>query len=221
MQVVAAVVALAGIVSDVLEIDLLQRAIAGQYISDRVANANDTRQMAIAVAFVVVGLVALILFFVWLHRAYVSLHVHSISDLRFSPGWSVGWFFIPVAGLWKPYQVMSDLWKASRWNADADAKTSWRNVPVSQLVPLWWALWLLAAVVGRASWVALPTGVDLAEYVVFDQLDIAANAAAVASWLVTVPLIRTITRYQRSSDPVALVHNADLSSSVGQRLSSQ
>ena len=31
----------------------------------------------------------------------------------FTPGWSVGWFFVPIMNPWKPFQAMREIWQAS------------------------------------------------------------------------------------------------------------
>ena len=67
-HVVALITAIVAIISDAVEIDLLKDIAAGQYISERIADANDARQVAIAVVLVVAGLIAVVFFFVWLHR---------------------------------------------------------------------------------------------------------------------------------------------------------
>lgn len=49
-----------------------------------------------------------------------------------TPGWAVGWYFIPIANLWKPYTAMRDLVRAS---------TLHRSLPPF-LLPTWWGLWV-------------------------------------------------------------------------------
>ncbi len=59
----------------------------------------------------------------------------------FTPGWSVGWYFIPVANLWKPYQVMKEIWNVShKCLATGHSVLGW-----------WWALWLLSNFLGRIA----------------------------------------------------------------------
>ncbi len=69
------------------------------------------------------GLFLAILCFVWIYRLTNNLYACGFSALQITPGWSVGWFFVPVACLWKPYQAVSQLEKASRlghgWNEGA------------------------------------------------------------------------------------------------------
>lgn len=85
---------------------------------------------------VMILLGALIAFCFWLYRASQNLHALGVPELRFSPRMAVGWFFIPLMNLFRPYQVMVELWKASSATADTD----WRKQPVPALVGWWWVL---------------------------------------------------------------------------------
>jgi len=35
-------------------------------------------------------------------------------SLDFTPGWAVGWYFVPFANLYKPYEVLRDIWIAGK-----------------------------------------------------------------------------------------------------------
>ena len=47
------------------------------------------------------------------HRANYNARQLGAADMRFTPGWAVGWHFIPIAWFWKPYQAMTEIWRAS------------------------------------------------------------------------------------------------------------
>lgn len=70
--------------------------------------------------------------------------------MDFTPGWAVGWYFIPFANLWKPYQSMKELWTLNF------AKDPAYPAEASLLLPLWWLLWLawngVSNVAGRMTW---------------------------------------------------------------------
>ncbi len=63
--------------------------------------------------------------------------------MRFTPGWAILWYFIPIANLWKPYQAMKEIWKASADPHDPGAAET------SRLLPWWWFLWILSNIVGQ------------------------------------------------------------------------
>jgi hypothetical protein len=74
-------------------------------------------------------IVCVVLSLMWLHQVVSNLNALGIKH-RFSPGWSVGWWFVPIASLWQPYQVVRDAWRAIRQG------------PVSAPFGWWWAAWL-------------------------------------------------------------------------------
>ncbi|MSP62794.1 MAG: DUF4328 domain-containing protein [Myxococcales bacterium] len=54
-----------------------------------------------------------IVFLVWLHRACAGARSELGAIMPYSPGWAVGWFFVPFANLVMPYKVMRALKQAS------------------------------------------------------------------------------------------------------------
>ncbi|QYO65100.1 DUF4328 domain-containing protein [Leptolyngbya sp. 7M] len=50
-----------------------------------------------------VGIATIVLFLVWLYRAHKNLFSLKPTHLDFSPGWAVGWWFIPFLNLVRPY----------------------------------------------------------------------------------------------------------------------
>jgi hypothetical protein len=60
--------------------------------------------LALIACFVLVGR--------WIYRTNANAHLLG-GDMTISPGWSVGWYFVPVANLFKPYEGMKETWFAS------------------------------------------------------------------------------------------------------------
>jgi len=80
----------------------------------------------------------------WIYRA--SANAHAITDeMIISPGWAVGWYFVPFANLVKPFQAMKEIWLAShRAGAGYEPRGS-------AILGWWWGLWLLSNMLGNAS----------------------------------------------------------------------
>jgi hypothetical protein len=89
--------------------------------------------MTLLVSFpaVLVGLAYCITFWIWVYRATRRLRERPGTAMRFTPGWAVGWWFVPFANLYKPYQGLHDIWRASHGRGGADA---------SLLAWWWWGL---------------------------------------------------------------------------------
>jgi hypothetical protein len=47
----------------------------------------------------------------WIYGA--AQNACAMRRIDLTPGWAVGWFFIPIANLFKPFMVMRDIWFAS------------------------------------------------------------------------------------------------------------
>ena len=87
-----------------------------------------------------------VLFCLWVYRANWNARALGADHMQFTPGWCIGWFFIPFMNLFKPFQAVREIYKASDPRSDG---TMWRDVPTSALLGLWWFFWILTNVVGQ------------------------------------------------------------------------
>jgi hypothetical protein len=96
------------------------------------------------------SLVTAVFCFVWIYRAMAIAH-HVTPTLSISPKAAVGWFFVPIASLWKPYEAICQLIDGS----------GGRSVGATQtLAGWWWAGWLVRAVLGLLSRFGGSVGAD-------------------------------------------------------------
>jgi len=79
---------------------------------------------------------------VWLRRVRLNAEVPGRVH-RWSPGWVVGAWFVPVLNLWAPYQAIADV-------AAAGVPES-RRSDVTRPVLAWWLSWLVGLVATAAS----------------------------------------------------------------------
>jgi hypothetical protein len=105
----------------------------------------------------------------WIYRSTKNLRALSGESMAFTPGWSVGWFFIPIANLVKPYQVMKEIWNASHKDEAAG----------HSIVGWWWGLWLASSFIANiAPRLLLGAGdargyaASSAAYIISDGLDV-------------------------------------------------
>src|SRR5579883_37701 len=47
-------------------------------------------------------------FLIWVYRTYGNLRAFGATGLSSSPGWAVGYYFIPILWFYKPYQLMNE-----------------------------------------------------------------------------------------------------------------
>jgi hypothetical protein len=85
-----------------------------------------------------------VIFLVWTHRAASNVRAFGQQGLEYTPGWCVGWWFIPIASLWKPFDALREIFKAS----DPDtvgpgASKPWQASSVPAAFKLWWVIYIL------------------------------------------------------------------------------
>jgi hypothetical protein len=77
-------------------------------------------------------------FLMWIHRSHRNLSAFGAQGLTFTPGWAVGWWFIPIFNLFRPFQIVREIWQASDPGMPAGA--AWRRAPSSPLIGWWWGV---------------------------------------------------------------------------------
>lgn len=136
------IVASISILSGYLEYQLLSDYQNGVYTSQEMAvadgEASDQRQGIIGVVYLVVFVISGFLILRWIHRANYNARQLGAENMEFTPGWSIGYYFIPILTLWKPYQAMKEIWKASK------NPSNWNSQSVSRLLPIWWSIWIIS-----------------------------------------------------------------------------
>ncbi len=124
----------------------------------QLAGERGTSPVNIANAYVVVayGLSALsILTFIalafWLWRS-VDNADEAGAHMNYGPGWAIGWWLIPLANLWKPFDMLCELYSASQ------APQAWSVEKRPGLVILWWLVHIAAIVLAMVVRFAVMSG---------------------------------------------------------------
>jgi hypothetical protein len=108
-----------------------------------IADPGGPGDLAAIPAFVVL-IACFILVGRWIYVTNANAHLLS-DDMTVTPGWAVGWYFVPFANLVKPYQGMKETWQASHYAGGLHEETE------TALLPWWWGLWILTNILGNIS----------------------------------------------------------------------
>ena len=183
--------------STLLEIDLLERAVAGEYLSNAEITANDDREDVIRGFYILALIATAVAFLFWIHRASANLGSLGAQGQRFSPGWALGWWFIPIMNLFRPYQVIREIWIGSDPDVTSPQLASWLSPwsrpPVPALLKLWWALWIITNFVGYA---AFPEGETMDQVLTADWVSLGAYAIELVATVLAVVMVRQLTKRQ-------------------------
>jgi hypothetical protein len=141
-------VALAAIFSGVIERQVLSGLQVGTFASGAAATsaaeASDTRQALVGGAQFIAFIISGVLCLRWIHRMAYNARIRA-RVMHFTPGWAVGWYFIPIAYWWKPFQAMKEIWDKSVEQAGAHGREA------AGLLGAWWALWISESLLSNAS----------------------------------------------------------------------
>lgn len=89
-------------------------------------------------------ILSVILVSMWTFRAMKNLHLVGEREAIMSPGWAVGWHFIPIANLWKPFEGMSQIWRGSHAQAG-------KPNTIAAYVGWWWVAWIGSNILANVS----------------------------------------------------------------------
>jgi len=175
------------LVSDFMQMNLLS---AGTF-SQAAAEANDSRQQIIGILYLLAFIITGIAFLKWIHRANSNCHGFGAQGMEFTPGWSIGYYFIPFLNLYKPYRAMKEIWKVST------NPTNWQNEKSSPLLGWWWALWLISGFLGQASFRMSMRADTISSLQASTMVSIVSEIIDIPLYIVAVSLISAIFTKQQ------------------------
>ena len=132
----------------------------------------------------------------WIHQASKNLVALGVHYQRFSPGWAVGWWFVPVMSLFRPYQVMKEIWRGSYPDIGIGDQAAWRNVPVSSLLGWWWAALLLHGWVLNVGIKLFIRGETVSQVITADWIFVVGDVIEIMASILVFALVWQITSNQ-------------------------
>jgi hypothetical protein len=94
----------------------------------------------------IVGAATAALMLTWWYRAYRSVIDSGAIGLRWSPGWAIWGWFIPIGNLVIEKMILDEIDRVS--SAIHAREESWRNRRLTALTGWWWGFWAGGLVLG-------------------------------------------------------------------------
>jgi hypothetical protein len=105
-----------------------------------------------------------VVFFIqWFRRAYFNQEI-KFKSMASSNGWVSGAWFVPIMNLFKPFQLMQEIYE----NAESyllDKKLIDEKKSRKSIIGWWWGLWIGTGVLSRISSSFLGSADDLGELI--------------------------------------------------------
>jgi hypothetical protein len=130
-------------ISGLLELYILGKIAIGDEVAVADAESSDARQTYLNYVTLIAGITTTIAFASWTYRANYNARQLGATGMKFTSRWAAGWYFVPIANLFKPYRSMKEIWQAST------KPTSWTNVQSGRLLPCRWMTILVGSFISR------------------------------------------------------------------------
>jgi hypothetical protein len=131
----------------------------------------------------------------WVLR--INANAHELTDMMtMTPRWNVGWFFIPVATLWKPFEGIRQSYQASIDGEFPDA------VEVPAIFRWWWGLWLITNWIGGVAFRLEMTGKSLGSLQMASWLNLISFAVDLPLTYCLIRVINEVNRAQRQAQAI-------------------
>ncbi len=183
---VCALISVMTIVHSFTAIDIFRRLDRGDFALAEIT-ALDERLRTLALFEVGAYLMTAILFLFWIHRAYKNHEQLSRRGNEYSPGWAVFGFFIPIVSLFRPYQVVREMWDETQAGTEGDPLLA---TPAHSVIILWWLAFLAMSFISRLSSTA--TADSAAELTTAMVIDIVVQVTTIVSAVLAIRIIQTI-----------------------------
>lgn len=139
----------------------------------------------------VLTLVTTIFFAMWIYRAAANVVEAGTRGFDYTPGWAVGWFFIPIANLFKPFGAMRQIWNASH------GEQGDRLNHANGLLAFWWGCWILSNIASNISFRMTINPSSAETLLMGQQVGLVASVASFALYPAAYRLVEGITTAQR------------------------
>jgi hypothetical protein len=166
------------------------RAYASDELMMAAAETHDTLTTWLGIIQVLVLVPSGVLILMWIYRANYNARQLGAEEMRNTPGWAVGWYFIPVAFFWKPYQAMKEIWQAS-----ADP-SNWKAQNPPGTLPLWWFFWIASNLIANASLRLSIRDESINGMILGNALDLVGELVSIPLSLLLLRIVRDVHRMQ-------------------------
>jgi hypothetical protein len=182
------------LISSGLQYDLLQTVAKGGEITNELATANDLRELIVAILYLIAYILSGVMFIMWFRRAYFNLH-QKVKNLSFDEGWAAGSWFVPIINLYRPFQIMKELYEETKKTIVGKDNSLQIDLPTNFL-GLWWTLWIVNGILGQVIFRLSKNADSLPELITGTVLDLISGVLGIGLGIVTIKIIKDYSKIE-------------------------
>lgn len=176
------------LIGDYFEYNMLVAIQNGEYVTESAALGNDLRQGLIGIISFILYVISGITFLQWFKRAYYNLHQRD-TICAHSVGWSVGSWFVPIISLYRPYNIMKEMWTETLNFIQKKVPEYISSTKVA-VVGWWWALWIFSSVIANAFLRGTFKAETISDYIFSSVTDMVICLIGIPLAIITVKMIK-------------------------------
>ena len=181
-------VGIVSLISSYFQYDLLQTVASGEEISTERATANDSREQIIGIIELTVYLISAVTFIQWFRRAYFNLH-SKVNYLSYSESWAAGSWFIPIVNLYRPFQIMKELFHETKELLMKKGLIVKEKLTTTSLI-MWWTFWIVSSLLGQFIFRYSMEAETVDDFTVSTVASMIANIITIPLALFTIKIIK-------------------------------
>jgi len=180
------------LISHIFEYNLLQSIVNGKIVTEETIKANDVRNGVIAIIYLIIYFISGVIFIQWFRRAYYNLH-QIVKHLSFSEGWAAGSWFVPILNLFRPFQIMKELFEETKKILTKKGINFDENFSIN-ILDLWWGLWIIDTIIGQIIFHYPSKTID--DLLESNMLNLASNVIVIILGFITVKIIKAYSNLE-------------------------
>lgn len=137
----------------------------------------------------------LVVFLVWLHRAYSNLPSLGVPRPDFSSGWVIGSWFVPFLNLVRPYQIVKYIWDKSDPET-VNLEGGYYEAVGNFTLKAWWGCWLVCNIITNLSSSIYGNAEKLDDHVAAGWAGILSSGLTVIAACLAIAVVRDISSRQ-------------------------
>ena len=132
----------------------------------------------------------------WVYFSVQNAQVMNPEAMKYTPGWAIAWFLIPVASFWMPILVVHSLFRASKPESAGADQNSFPIV-------IWWVQYLISSSLVSWSNRMMQNPETMDEIYLGNALSIGSEIFGIVFCFMTLKLISRVNSLQSAFDPVS------------------
>lgn len=186
--------------SSYLQYNLLESAQAGTAITAEAAAANDARESMIGYVYLGAYVISAIFFIRWFKSAYHTL-LQKVETLSLGEGWTIGGWFVPILNLFRPYQMMKEMYVETSALLLANQHET-GSILKPKYVGIWWTLWIINNVTAQISLRVTLSAASINELIAATQTSMFNGILGIPLALVTIKMIKDYSSISPSLEQI-------------------